>query len=431
MLRTEAMRMKRNEKTSIPAQSSPSGSRSFWGNGWITKIICLLSAFILWLYVVQVDTFEYEETFHFVDVELTEADVLESRQGLSIYGGYGNVVDVTVTGPRGVLSKISSEDIHVYADVSQISEAGMHLVSLHTEVPSGVTFQSISQNTVQVYCDEKSSTVVDVRVRITAFTMESHLEMGKLETNYDTVIVTGPKEALDEIESAVVTLELGSVTTSMTASGPLVLMDRDGNEVENPYLKMSRSEVSVTIPVTTVKTVPLCVNTKYGYLQESNSQLELNPNEIAVRGDPTLLERLDEIVVTVLDEKKIYSDITQVLPLELPDGIVSVDDIHDVTLHLTHVGTYTAVFTVTDIDVTGSGSLDYEILDKSLAVTVRGTLEELGQLRTTDFSAIVDLSGYTSDSSGTITEPVKILIDSAFAENVYEIGEYFVQVKLN
>lgn len=423
--------MKKNESSVTTGTSPSSGKRGFLGGGWLTKIICLLSAFVLWLYVVQVDTFEYEETYNFVDVELANASELETQYGLSIYGGYGNVVDVTVTGPRGVLSKMTAEDIRVYADVSQISEAGMHTVPLQVEVPSGITFQSVSQNTVQVYCDEKSSTVVDVRVRITAFTMASNLEMGKLETNYETVVVSGPKEVLDEIESAVVTLELGNVTASMTASGKLVLMDKDGDVINNPYLKMSRSEVSVTIPVCTTKILPLRVDMKYGYLNEDNARIELSPDMLAVRGDPTILERMDEIVVAVFDEKKNYSDVTQVLPLELPEGVTSVDDIHDVTLHLTHLGTYTAYFTVTDIDVTGAGSMEYEILDSSLSVMVRGTLEELGQLRTTDFSAIVDLSGYTADSSGTITEQVDIRIDSAYAENVYEIGEYFIQVKLN
>ena len=96
-----------------------------------------------------------------------------------------------------------------------------------------------------------------------------------------------------------------------------------------------------------------------------------------------------------------------------------------------HLNTYTKYFTVTDIDVTGAVGIDYEILTSALSVQVRGTIEELARLKTSDFTAIVDLNGYSSTASGVITKTVTLYIDSAYAKNVYEIGEYTVQVRLN
>ena len=86
---------------------------------------------------------------------------------------------------------------------------------------------------------------------------------------------------------------------------------------------------------------------------------------------------------------------------------------------------------MTDIDVTDAVGIDYAILDKTLTVTVRGTLEQLSKLRPTDFSAVVDLSGYAENTSGVITEVAEIRIDSSYAAGVYEIGEYTVQVRIN
>ena len=63
----------------------------------LTKILCFIAAFILWLYVTQVETSDYEETFNGVSVELVNTSVLESEAGLHVYSGHGNTVNVTVS----------------------------------------------------------------------------------------------------------------------------------------------------------------------------------------------------------------------------------------------------------------------------------------------------------------------------------------------
>ncbi len=400
-------------------------------SNWIARALCLLIAFVIWLYVMQTDNQEHQETYYSLDVVLTNTAVLEGTNGLSVYSGYGNVIDVTVVGQRSVVRKVTAEDIRVTADVSGITEAGFFAVPIQVTLPSGVSLVSTSQSTVQVYCDEKASKVVGVRARISQFMMASHLEMGELEPEFETVVVTGPKEALDEIEYAQITLELGSISASMTASGKLYLIDKNGARLENPYLKLSRSEVTVQVPVYTYKTLPLTAAYKYGYFNSDNVRVTIVPSTLRVRGDPAVIDRLTELVVTTIDEKKISGEITQLVPLYLDDGVIAADGTENVTLTVTPVGTPTAIFTVTDIDVTGAVGISYQILDTSLSVTVRGTLEQLSRLRATDFSAVIDLSGYSADSAGVIREPAVIRIDSVYADGVYEIGDYTVQVKLN
>ncbi len=400
-------------------------------HNWIPKITCLVLSFFIWLYVMLVDSPEHEEMFHSIDVTLINTGTLEDRYGLSVYSGYGNTVDIAVIGTKSVISKLSAEDITVTADVSQLTTAGSHSIPIHVELPSGLSLGAVSQNSVQVYCDEKASTVVDVRTRITSFILESRLEMGELETEYDTIIVSGPKAALDEVAYAQVFLELGNINASVTASGKLSLVDKNGNIIENPYLRMSRSDVTIHVPVYTTRTLPLEVAYKYGYYNDTNVNITVTPAELTVRGDPEILDRLTEITVTTLDEKKISGNVTQMVQLDLPEGISAVNGNENVTLQVSHIDTYTNVIYVTDIDVIGAPGIKCEILDKAIAVTVRGTLDQLRKLHTSDLSAVVDLSGYSAQSSGVIRELATIRIDSAEAKDVYEIGEYTVQVKLN
>ena len=424
--------MKRNESSApVIRYGDESHGNTGGRKTWLAKIACLFLAFIIWLYVMQVDSPEHEETIYAVEVALINTATLEGERNLSVYSGYGNTVDVTVIGQKSVISKLTAEDFKVTADVSQITSSGMHSVDLHVELPSDVSLSTLSQNSIQVYCDEKASVVVDVRARISSFTMESRLEMGELDVNYDTIIVTGPKETLDSIRYALVTLELGQISASMNASGKLILIDEDGKEIENPYLRMSRSDVTVNIPIYTTKTLPLSVAYKYGYFNEENVRITISPAQLTVRGDPEVLDSMTELVVTTLDEKEISDNVTQMLRLELPASLSAIDGTENVMLGITHVNTFPSVFYVTDIDVVGAENIEYQLLEKSIAVMVRGTPEDLSKLRSNDFSAVVDLSGYSAQSSGIIREYARIRIDSALAKNVYEIGEYTVQVRLN
>ncbi len=421
-------------KNSTPVTEISSGEEKTVlkpGHAWVEKLVCVIFAFLIWLYVMQVDSPAHEEVFHSLSVELINTQMLDGESGLSVYSGYGNTVDVTIIGKKSLIDKISSGDIHVYADVSQIETAGSHAVPIYVEAPSGLTVGSVSESTISVYCDVRASKMVDVEAKISSFTMASHLEMGRLIPEYDTIVVTGPKSALDDVEYAQVILELGNIQASMTASGKLVLMDEYGQRADDRYLKMSNTYVTVEIPVFTQKELPLSVAFKHGYFNESNAAVQIRPETLVIKGDPAVLDPMTEIVVTTLDEKKIVGDVTQLVPLNLPDGLSAADGTENVTIDVTHIGTYTTIFTVTDIDVTGAVGIDYEILEKSLFVTVRGTLEQLSKLRPTDFSAVVDLSGYTKNTSGIIQESAAIRIDSSYADGAYEIGEYTVQVRIN
>ena len=428
------MKTKQNA-TVLDADSQPT-ARS--GGDWIAKILCLLIAFIIWFYVMQVDSPEHRETFYSVNVTLTNTSVLEDAGGLSVYSGYGATVDVTVIGKKSTINKMKADDFSVVADVSKITEAGMHSVPIDVILPSGLSLDSTSQNAIQVYVDEKSSQVVEIRAKITSIMIGSQLEVGEPRPRHETVVVTGPKSALEEIDYAVINLSLGSVSASMTASGQLSLIGKNGEPIDNPYLRLARTDVTVDIPVYTTKTLPVVAKYKYGYFNDTNVRVTTEPSEITLRGDPAILDAMTELVITTLDEKRITGDVTQKIRLSLDGGVTAVDGDEYVTVSVSHIGIHTATFYVTDIDVKGNSGADYEILNDAIRVNVRGTLADLALLKPTDFTAIVDLSGYPAEFSGVVEKTPTIVIDSGYDVNVYEVDDpdtteddFVVKVRLN
>ena len=87
----------------------------------LTAAAALAISFALFFYVVMVVGPEYQDTFRNVKVEIIGQDVLEQR-GLMVIGEVDNLsVDLVLSGNRKDLNKLSSSNISVTLDVSQIN----------------------------------------------------------------------------------------------------------------------------------------------------------------------------------------------------------------------------------------------------------------------------------------------------------------------
>lgn len=59
----------------------------------------------------------------------------------------------------------------------------------------------------------------------------------------------GPEDVLKTVEAAEVSLDLGHISGSVSVTGNIVLVGKDGEEITNPYLKLQTSSVQVSVPV--------------------------------------------------------------------------------------------------------------------------------------------------------------------------------------
>lgn len=417
------------KKSTAHAPDSRAPQMKFRITDWVAKLICLLIAFVLWFYIYQVDSPEYEQVFTSVPIELTNTAALESQRGLYVYTGYGSAVDVTLRGRKSDMSSITAEDIKVTADVSTIKDTGVQLVELNATVDGNVTIASLSSNSINVFADKKDTVTVSVVPKITSVIVESPNRLGDPYSDTEEITVTGAKSFLDTISYAQATLEVGRISATQTMITKLTLISKNGDTVPTTYLKLSKSEVNVVIPLYTNKTVPLAVAFKYGFYNTKNADIAISPATVELTGDPELLRDIDSLTVTTIDEKQITDDEVRYVTIPLPDGVEAVSGATTAMVEIKHKNTITRMFMVTNIIVTGAEALDYELPVKRLIVTLRGPAEAVRALKSSDLSVVVDLSSYSPESSGIVSEPVVVQI-SGSPEGVYEIGTYTVQVSL-
>ncbi len=394
----------------------------------IAKILCVLAAIILWFYVVMTDTTTDEKVFSGISVDIRGRDRVEDTLGLTIISGYDLTVDVTVKGPRADINRLTVDDVKAYIDMKTVDGAGEYTLPIRTSLPNGITAGALSANYMTVYVDKRTTISVPVKI-VTSQVIEADFTMGTPEPSIETVNVSGPEEVLRTIDHAEASFDLGRVSKTLISTGKLTLVDANGNEINDPYVRLQTSEVTVRFPVYIYRDFDLKVDTKYGYYDSTNSRITISPASIQVRGDPDVISSMDSVSLGQIDEKKITGDETKSMAIMLPDGVENLSGTTTATVTITQIGTTTKKLNVTDINVVNPNGLEYSLERNSLTVTFRGTKTMLDMLSSRNVSLTLDL-GYLNKTSGTVSVPVTVNVQSTLSGKVYEIGDYSMNVTI-
>lgn len=394
----------------------------------IAKILCVLAAIILWFYVVMTDTTTDEKVFSGISVDLRGRDRIEDTLGLTIISGYDLTVDVTVKGPRADINRLTVDDVKAYIDMKTVDGAGEYTLPIRTSLPNGITAGALSANYMTVYVDKRTTISVPIKI-VTSQVIEADFTMGTPEPSIETVNVSGPEEVLRTIDHAEASFDLGRVSKTLISTGKLTLVDANGNEINDPYVRLQTSEVTVRFPVYIYRDFDLKVDTKYGYYDSTNSRITISPASIQVRGDPDVISSMDSVSLGQIDEKKITGDETKTMAIMLPDGVENLSGTTTATVTITQIGTTTKKLNVTDINVVNPNGLEYTLERNSLTVTFRGTKTMLDMLSSRNVSLTLDL-GYLNKTSGTVSVPVTVNVQSTLSGKVYEIGDYSMNVTI-
>ena len=399
----------------------------------IVKILCVIAAFCLWIYVMEVESPEYEQTFSHITVNLVNTDELVSRKGLAIYNGYGTMIDVTFSGKKSVVSKLTEKDIVATADVSAIEGGGSRYdCPIRIDVPAGCKLVGMSQETISVYFDKASQTAVDLTEIRENTNLPENCYTGVVEFPVDKVTVKGPSKVLESISKAVVNLDLTGVNGTVSMTERVILLDKNGAEVESPYIEYYPREVAVTVPVYKKLTVPVDVQFRYGFLNAENTTVTVSPAYVEVTGEPSVIDAGGLLETVIIDEKTDFDGDTysHTVRLDYASGVRGSVDTVDLTAVMDDS------FKIRELTVPGKNIEDtgakegvrYTWDHSPVTVALCGPLEHITQITPEDIILQLDMSPYSETNTGTIKVRASVIIDSAYADGVFETGIYEIDV---
>lgn len=394
----------------------------------VPRILCVVVALFIWLYVMSTNSPDYERTFSGVSIAIENEALLKTDKELSVIQGYGSLTDITLTGKKSDVISYSLEDIVASVDVSKIIGPGRHSLRISVATPDGCVLKSVRPASIEVYVDEISTKTIPVKVNVTSVQYDQSISLGAPAPDVTAVTVRGPASVIEAVDAAVVDLDLGTVTTSLTARGSLKIVTADGTAIVNPYIDLSQSSVGVNIPVYMEKALPIKVSMKNGYLDETNSVVKVVPEKITVRADPTLLRDVESLTVATLDETKIGDNVTQIVTISLPAGMENVSGTETASISVRHKGTVKKSFAISNIRIENPNGLQYATVGDSVNVTFRVPADIAGILLAEDFSVVGTLN--YSGVNGIVQMPLTVQVPLQYKESVYALGEYTLTVNI-
>lgn len=402
-------------------------SKVFWA------VISLIASLFIWVYITGTQEEIITQSFNNVEVMLIGEDTLQATRGYVVTNVSAETVSVKISGTRGNIGTLSASDVKAVIDVSLISSTGTLTQYYTLTYPDNVNEDAVSlvssnPQTISFDVTKMSSKSVPVEAKFVGSTAENYIA-GEVEFEPKTIKVSGPESMLEKIDHIYAEMGGDDLTMTRTAEIPIVLIDKDGNTMESEGLEFDVPTVTVTIPISMMKGVPLYVQCVYGAgATEENTVISIEPNKIMISGDTEIvsgINRIDLATIDLTDFSLTHQD-TYLIPL--PNGVENVTGVAQADVKIEITGVDTKVFTVTNISTRNlpSGYTLEEITTQSLEVRIRAPQDVLDQLQPSNLSAVADLSDITQ--SGDMFVPVRIVVDGF--TDAGAVGEYNIGIKV-
>ena len=137
---------------------------------------------------------------------------------------------------------------------------------------------------------------------------------------------------------------------------------------------------------------------------------------------------MSEVTVATLDETKFANDTTQIMRIQLPDGIENVSGTETVTISVRHKNTVKKSLVITAIRLENPNKLNYVAGSDSINVTFRAPADVADALISAEFSAMGELN--YSNTQGVVQVPLTVMVPAKYKDSVYAVGEYAIAVKV-
>ena len=370
--------------------------------------LSLVIAFGLWLYVVTNVSQEADYTIYNVPVVMEGETVLTERN-LMITSVSADDVDLTLSGNRSDLAKVSSGNTILKVDLTKIYEPGEKIALNYNPVfPSDVPTNSLTiqnRHPANIYITVEARRTKEVPVEVVWIGSTPDGFMSDRENrvlDYSSVTVVGPASVADLIEKAVIEVDLSEQKESLSQDYRYTLCDTDGNPVDAELITTNVESIRLDVKIHKVKEVKLIAEVIYGGgATEKNTTVEIEPAVIRLSGGSAVLEELgDSINVGKIDLRTIEKSQEINIPITLPEAVTNLSNITEAKVNIRFTGLLVKEFEVDTIEaVNVPEGLEVEIMEKKMTVALRGTAMDLSKILPEDIIVRADFTGAVAGTS--------------------------------
>ena len=286
----------------------------FLGRNLLPKLLAVLVALILWVFVMNEQNPPVEGTFQ---VSLTNRNL----SGKLVVMEAPETVRVKVRGLRNAIAGAAGRNFQAYVDLKGLAP-GQYNLPVLVQLPPGYELVEVVPDKVDIILEAVQSRQFPVEPRLTG-PIVGQMTLGKVEITPKVVTITGPQSILDSIGKVLAPVEIRDRTPAFAQDAKLFIAGIDGNELKTLKVEPTQVKVSgVLEPGTITKTVDvktvLTGNLPEGVLLR---RVFTEPAKVELRGPKEILDRLTAVSTEPVPLAGITKDVTREVPLQLQPGI--------------------------------------------------------------------------------------------------------------
>lgn len=350
------------------------------------KIISLLSAMVLWMYVMAIVDPEETKLFENIPVTITNKNELNERD-LVIYPEQDLTTNIYVTGKLSNLKKVTKDDINVYGQINNPLE-GNNEIYLKVSTSQRVNYDF--KNPVMIVTLEKIiSEDKSIKVDITG-SGKNNVDNIMLQDNIDKVSVSGPRSLVNKVKRVVGTVKVNGELNDFSQSIKLEPVDANGKVVEG--IELEKDSVNVNITLLTQKTVPITL--KLSDNSESGVNYTMSQNTVTIKGKKDIVDSINDIETQPVKLSEILPGTSKDIYLQVPSGITI--ETKYITIKKNSEENAVEVYTYTAKDIEIRNNI--ENIDKSkikipnsINVSIE-YLQSIGSINKDDIKLYIDLN---------------------------------------
>ncbi len=386
---------------------------------WNIKLISVVIAFGLWFAVMYFDNPPGEETFTNIPVQFINTERLTDQNLVyEVLGGTDVVRQVTVRGPRKVLSEMKNAGEGAIVAIADFDEKNMSdVIAIQfkavTEYASAITeIRPASGSThLRLSVEEKAEKNVSVRVileGVDAIAEEHQLGAYKAEQNL--IRITGAKSKVDKVSYAAVTVDVTGSDSDISTTDTIRLYDSVGNLLESNLVQKNIGTTKIDVTILSTRTVPITYSVS-GEVAEGyrmTGETTISKDTVKLAGPELLLNAVNSINIPAetLDVTGLTDDLNKTVSLRayLPEGtqlaLDEIDTSTTITVAIERLvernykmlaGNVKLVNVPEDVYVMPAP--DYAVYD----VGVRGLSDDLNSIRETALGGTVDIGAWIAE----------------------------------
>lgn len=385
-------------------------------------IISFVMAFFIWTAVSANggETVNYPISDVPVTMELSDE---AEEDNLSVVSVNGISLDefkttVRVKGNSVTVGSLSPNDIQVYgSNVGTIATSGTYPVQLNARrlgVKTNYDIVSVQPSEVTVVVDRTVNREFAIDTSQINLSAPAEYYLGSPVLSEKNVSVKGPEQNVSKIAGAVVTVEDAEeeLTETTVLEGNVILLDSDGNKIEDDSLIINPITVDVSISVLMKKTVPIEINYENAPdIFDEESFITLEPSEIEIAASADLIDSIGSISVGTLDFRELsYGMPSMSFDVVMPEGVKNFNNIEKVVAKFDFTNYSTKTFVISDfefINIPEGLTAGYSSYRNILARVI-GPQAAISKLKASEVSAVIDL---TDAKTGTLDIPVSVSIN--------------------